>query len=1022
MTRLVALPILVCLGLAPAATAQLASSAFRVLGQPDLRANAFNSVNGSEFRGPSGVAIDTRGGAARLFVSDFGNNRVLGWEDGRAISNGQRADIVLGQPSFERSSPLGIGNAGMNSPSSLAVHPSTGDLYVADTANHRVLRFPEPFANPGRVEPDKVYGQPSFNSNTANNGGISGRTMRGPTGLTFDAGGNLWICDTQNNRVLRYPASALDSDAPEANLVIGQDLLTEAPINSGELLGPAGLNRPVGVAFHPNGSLYIADTSNFRILVYEQPFMTGAAAVRVIGQENFTRRVLPPTITASSIRGPNALFIDSGGDLYVTAQIENRVLVFENVAASAPFPSASRAIGQPFLTADFSNVNSAPLASANGLSLPADVALDGDGNIYITDAGNHRVTRYAPGASPANAVLGQPDFARNTANRVGQSSVGAPRDIVVDYSDPDLPIYVADSDNNRVLVWRSSIRFRNGDPADRVIGQPDFESAAENGDTGRAGTPTATSLSSPRGVAVNPAGDLYVADSGNNRVLRYPRPIDQADRIRADLVLGQRDFFGSASAAVTASSLNAPRDIAIGLNGEIYVSDTGNNRVVEYPADPANGAEAIRVFGQSSFTVGTPGSETSAQSLNAPIGLHVDPAGLLLVADAGANRVLIYPLSPTEPTFAPSASSVIGQFAFDENGSSSGDTRLSAPLSVTTAPDGAVIVSDAGNNRVLVYPQLLFLPSTGAAATQVVGQSSFNGNRANFNTPDGLATPQGLFAPNGLFVDRNNTLYVADAGNNRVVHVLRPTAVVSAATFIAGGGVAPGSLISLFGADMTADTQAASTIPLPTELAGRVVELSDGTRAALLFASPGQFNLQLPVETPIQSGIQALAVRRADTGELLAGGAISVAPSSPGIFTATQDGQGAALAINQNGSVNGPSSPADRGSVITFFGTGQGATNPIIANGEPAPASPLANTTAQPTTNQSECLRQGFVCVLVGSKVGTVLFSGLAPGFVGLWQVNVQIPSGEDVLTGDAIPIRFFLHGRSSNTVSIAIR
>ena len=452
------------------------------------------------------------------------------------------------------------------------------------------------------------------------------------------------------------------------------------------------------------------------------------------------------------------------------------------------------------------------------------------------------------------------------------------------------------------------------------------------------------------------------------------------------------------------------------------MSDTDNNRILEFPAEAGNGAAAVRVFGQTSFVSGAAPTAITSQSLSSPTGLYADPAGQLLVADSQANRVLVYPVSPTEPTIAPSASTVIGQFEFDDGGAAVGDRRLNIPLGVAVTAGGEVVVSDSGNHRILVFPGLLFLPSAGGAATQVYGQASFTSSRGNFNTQDGRATPEGLLAPAGVFSDRNNTLYIADAGNSRVLHVLKPTGVVSAATFLGGGSVAPGSLVSLFGANLSDETAGAATVPLPKELAGRVVETSDGVRAALLFASPGQFNLQLPVETSTQSGIQALAVRRADTGELLAGGAISVATASPGIFTATQDGQGAALAINQDGSVNGPSNPAARGQSIVFFGTGQGQTDPVIANGEPAPSGPVATTTAQPTINQSQCLRQGFVCALVGAKIATVQFSGLAPGFVGLWQVNVQIPPGEDTLTGDQVPVRLFLHGRPSNTVSIAIR
>ncbi|MEZ5392949.1 MAG: hypothetical protein R2724_08760 [Bryobacterales bacterium] len=1012
------------LALAVPSWAQLSSSAFRVLGQPDLNRNTFNAVEGVELRSPSGLALDTRGGAARLYVADFGNHRVLGWADARTFANGAKADLVLGQPNLLQASPLGIGNRGFNGPTAVAVDPLSGDVYVSDTANNRILRFVDPFSNVDRVEPDKVYGQSDFNSNAANNGGLSRRALRGPTGLAFDRTGNLWICDTGNHRVLRYPASTLDSTQPEADLVLGQDSFTEAGVNStSNAVSAAGFNTPIGVAVHPDGSLYVADTQNVRILVFQAPFVNGAAATRVIGQPDFVTRAVPPTITASAMRGPNSVSFTAGGDMLVSVQQENRVLIFNKIASTGPLPAANRALGQLLLTSDFANTGTAPKASANGLSGPGDAVADLDGNIYVADSLNNRVLAYTPGSAQASRVLGQQDFTSNTANRVGGSSLGPPRDVVVDYSDENFPVYVSDSDNNRVLFWRSSLSYRSGDFADGVIGQPDFSSAAANPDTGQGQSPTATSLFAPRGLALSQNGDLWVADTGNNRVLRFPKPIEQEGRVRADVVLGQTGFTSAISAAVTARSLSLPRDVAVGAFGQIYVSDTGNNRILEYAPDPTNGVAAIRVFGQNSFDRGAASSTTSAQSLNAPAGLHVDDRELLYVADAGANRVVVFPLSPDNPATAVSATTVIGQSAFDTSVSAVGQGSLNGPLSVSTTPDGEVVVADTGNNRVLVFPSLLFLPTSGGQASQVIGQGgSFTGNRINYNATTGQATPQALFAPNSVFSDRNGTLYVADSGNNRVLHFLMPTAVVSAATFEAGAGVAPGALVSIFGVNMTPDTAAAGSVPLPTELAGRYVEVSEQYRAPLLFASPGQFNVQLPVEASSAAGIQTVAVRRADTRELLAGGPLAIAPANPGIFTASQDGQGQALAINQNGSINSPSAPAERGSVVTFFGTGQGATNPMVANGQPAPGGPLANTVAQPTTSQQQCLRTGFVCAFVGSKIAAVQYSGLAPGFVGLWQINVQIPSGDNVILGDQVAVRFTLGSRLSNEVTIAIR
>jgi sugar lactone lactonase YvrE len=464
--------LLTALTLVAPSYAQISSSAFRVLGQPDLRRNSFNSVDGSEFRAPSGVALDTRSGMLRLYIADFGNHRVLGWADAQSFQNGQPADVVLGQRNLQQSSPFGIGNPGFNGPSALTVDPNSGNVYVADTANHRVLRFEDPFANRDRVEPSRVYGQPNFNSNTANNGGLSARTLRGPVGVRFDAAGNLWICDTGNHRLVRYSRAALDSDNAEADLVLGQDAFTEGGTNStSNQVTAKGFNTPLSLAFHADGSMYVADTQNARVLVFQAPFQTGEDAVRVIGQPDFTSRTVPPTITPSAMRGPNSVFLTASGNLLVAVQAENRVLVFEGIAAAGPQPAANRALGQPLLTSDFSNVNTAPLASANGLSGPGDVIADPNGNIYVADSANHRVLVYTPGASQASRVLGQVDFTRNTQNRVSRGSMGAARDVVVDYSDPDFPVYVSDPDNSRILFWRASVLFRSGDPADGVIGQ-----------------------------------------------------------------------------------------------------------------------------------------------------------------------------------------------------------------------------------------------------------------------------------------------------------------------------------------------------------------------------------------------------------------------------------------------------------------------------------------------------------------------------------------------------------------------
>src|ERR1035437_865331 len=168
------------------AQAQLASSAYRVLGQMDFRQNGLNMVQGVELYAPSSVALDSRSGQTHIYIADTGNSRVLAWQDVNSYQIGDPPSLALGQPSPQYSRPLGIGSKGFGAVSGTAVDPTTGNLYVADTVNNRVLRFVAPFANPNRVEPDAVYGQSGFATGaaaTTNNG------LNQPRGVGIDSAG-----------------------------------------------------------------------------------------------------------------------------------------------------------------------------------------------------------------------------------------------------------------------------------------------------------------------------------------------------------------------------------------------------------------------------------------------------------------------------------------------------------------------------------------------------------------------------------------------------------------------------------------------------------------------------------------------------------------------------------------------------------------------------------------------------------------------------------------------------------------
>ena len=384
-------------------------------------------------------------------------------------------------------------------------------------------------------------------------------------------------------------------------------------------------------------------------------------------------------------------------------------------------------MGQSDFATTTANTGAFPLASPNSLSGPTDVKVDQNGNVVVADTANNRVLEFPPNAKSSNRVWGQSDFVSNGANQIKPASINFPYHMAIDYSSAPFALYVSDTANNRVLVWKDSVRFRNGDPADLVVGQPNLRTGVANVDTQGSANPSKTSLSAPQGIAVNPSdGSLWVADSGNNRVLRFPRPVSQSGRISPDVVIGQVDFNSALSAAVNASSLNSPSFVAIGPNGDLFVSDNGNNRVLEYPAGAGSGAAAVRVFGQPGMTTAVRPTQVSAQTLAAPQGIAVDPASNLYVADAGSNRVLIFPNTQNAPVAGMAAAFVIGQASFGTN--SAGGPQGAYRRGVDSS--GTIYVADYGNNRVLIYPSLVFLPLSGGTPTGVVGQQTTGGHRA----------------------------------------------------------------------------------------------------------------------------------------------------------------------------------------------------------------------------------------------------------------------------------------------------
>ena len=234
--------------------------------------------------------------------------------------------------------------------------------------------------------------------------------------------------------------------------------------------------------------------------------------------------------------------------------------------------------------------------------------------------------------------------------------------------------------------------------------------------------------------------------------------------------------------------------------------------------------------------------------------------------------------------------------------------------------------------------------------------------------------------------------------------------VVNAATFLPGPA-APGEILTLFGTDLASMTSGAGAPPLPTMLGGASVKFG-GFDAPLFFVSPLQINFQVPWELVGQS--QASLIVASD-GTTMGPVNVNLAPFAPGLFSTSQSGsgQGAILISGSGGAVAGLSGafpgsrPVRRGGFIEIFAIGLGAVEKQPASGAPALANPLSMSTSTPV-------------VTIGGVPAAVTFSGLAPGFVGLYQVNAEVPA--NARTGDAVPVALTIGGVTSNTVTIAVQ
>ena len=1034
----------------------------RIVGHPlpetlTVRSSNPNLVEGREFYSPEGVALDTSVSPPILYVSDPGNNRVLAWKNALNLANNPKADLVIGQQDAYHTSPQGPSGtfqSGLDAPNGIVVDGS-GNLYVADTFNNRVLRYPTPFqqyAQHGSVFPDMWVGQPSLSSSSANFGtgsvndqGLNLAASALPVNIALDSQNNLWVVDAGNRRVLEFTAANLIQAQQSgfsnlhASLEIGQ-----LDFSSNTLAGPSGTTTlnipnafatPVAIAFDASGNLFVSDYSTSyslgRVLVFQPPFTNKQSAVRIMGVPYSTAPVaqvamgLPAGIffmPASQMMG----VVDSG---------DNRILLFNSFDSNqwplnvTNSPVATAVLGQTGYTANGANggtANYVPAPSASTLNRPT-AAVYGAGQLFVADTLNNRVLTlpFTAGAfSAATQVLGQLNFAMSAPNLVegrefnffpNSSGSAADAGVAIDTGSAVPHLYVSDPNNHRVLGFKDFRSLAAGSPADIVIGQKDFNSVLCNM-TGNPAAPTSSSLCYPTGLAVDPTGNLYVADSANSRVLRFPAPFawQGTGPEPADLVLGQHQFT-FAIPDPTSSTMKYPYGLALSDNNGLLVSDLADNRVLFFSFDPDsdtfaasldNGLQATKVFGQQDFN--SIGSGNGNNQFNAPHHIAVDNQAYLYVVDSGNNRVMVF--NQVSGTNTPSTGAVS---LFQING-------LSTPRGIWVNPITSEIWVADNSGTVKKYPYLASLETENPATTSgVVGvpsaalaltQDQFGDlivadatNRVGFYFPAADAINGGNFLPSCI------------GGSSSTCRPLAPGTL--AALCSQGSVCAPGFTLQLFGPATAANTSLANPYPMPTVLGDMRVDMSwtnsDGSTTTqstpLYYVSPTQINFVVPMGAP-STGVANLAVVQNSTSRIYAAGQVQMAAFSPAILELEYTGSlRQAAAVNlADGTVNSTTNKAARGTYISIYATGQGYVPGAPPDGAavttpvPAPVPLQVNINglylSQMTYDPSSDIPQSQ----------WIQYSGLS-SFPGLWQINVYIPHA--VPPGTQIPLIIVTEG-----------
>jgi uncharacterized protein (TIGR03437 family) len=523
-------------------------------------------------------------------------------------------------------------------------------------------------------------------------------------------------------------------------------------------------------------------------------------------------------------------------------------------------------------------------------------------------------------------------------------------------------LYIADTVNH-------CIRMISGSSITTIAG-----TGGTAGYTGDKAAATAATFDLPGGLAFDSAGDLYIADTGNNVI----RKISAGTITTVAGIQGQGPAYGGDLGAATVANLNTPTAIAFDAAGNYYIADNGNSLIRKVDTSGI----ITTYVGASGGTSGTAGR------LDHPNGVWFAASGALYIADSNNARVASY-VPPS--VFNNVAGNNVAGFSGD--GGQARFAQLNKPAGIAMDAAGNIFLADTNNSRIRKI-------TTDGVITTIAG-SRYTG----YSGDGGDATAAALNFPRSIAVSSNGTVYIADTGNH-AIRVLTPTFPAIGGVSNAASGTArisPGALASIYGSGFgTSMFVADDGRPWPTSTTNFVSVQVNGVAAPLYYVSPGQINFQVPWATPTTGTVNVAAAVNGGSSNIAA---VPVGTAAPGLFY--DQVSGAAIVQNTpDYSLNSASNPAPAGSTIVAYLTGTGPVAPAAKDGTPAPGDTLSWAASAYSAK-------------IGSVAATVSFAGLTPGFIGLAQMNIVVPS---TLAPGVYPLSVTIDGQTSNSGTIAVK